>query len=309
MNIFNSNRNSRNEDSEMTLLERFSSSTKAKVIAILAWVWMVVTPIWILSSVHRVKADAWEELVLVDKPYFFWKWWVRPASIKTWAEWIWKSTDTVKVWVRPVQYEVKFDDIMTSDNVPVDFSAFVKIKVLDNKTPTLIWKYWTEWYKTNLEQIFVTELRDAIARHPMTSLTTRQDLLSGIQKQVIDEVKKFVTTNQIPVEIQEVIIWKINPPDKIKDQLAETAAQQQRKKTEIEKTWAEIERKNSETKRAEADNAYRNALGLSPEQFIQLENLKAQKEIAKTLSEAKWDVTIILESWSSVQPMMNVGKK
>jgi len=30
-----------------------------------------------------------------------------------------------------VQYEVKFDDIMTSDNVPVDFSAFVKIKVLE----------------------------------------------------------------------------------------------------------------------------------------------------------------------------------
>jgi hypothetical protein len=69
--------------------------------------------------------------------------------------------------------------------------------------------------------------------------------------------------------------------------LAETAAQQQRVKTEQEKTKAEVERKNSETQRAIADNAYRNSLGLTTEQFMQLQNLKTQKEVASVLSESK----------------------
>lgn len=297
------------ENEERWFLERFkrlASSTSWKVGWIILWTSLLITPI---ASFKRVKVPSWTEAVKISKPFIIWNWWICQDVIKTWATWTWRSNDIMEVNVRPEQHEEKFDDLMTSDNVPVDFSSFVKLKVIDWKGPYLIERFWPDWYKNNVQQIVRTEFRDEIAKYPMTTLTTRQEILSSIQKKVFDEIDKFLKSNKIPVEVQEVILWKINPPDKIKDQLAETAAQQQRKKTEIEKTWAETERKNAETKRAEADNAYRNALWLSPQQFVELEKIKANKEIAKVLSDSKWNITVILWQSSNVQPVLDVSKR
>jgi hypothetical protein len=74
-------------------------------------------------------------------------------------------------------------------------------------------------------------------------------------------------------------VGRANPPDAIKTQRVETAAQEQRANTERQKKLAEDQRKESETARATADNAYRNALGMSSEQFIQLEAIHAQREV------------------------------
>ncbi len=41
---------------------------------------------------------------------------------------------------------------------------------------------------------------------------------------------------------------------------------------------AEDARKAAEQSRAEADNAYRNALGISPEQFIQLKAIEMERD-------------------------------
>ncbi len=308
MNFFNKGRQYDDWNEQLSIMQRLTSWVKWKISMIVTLWTFVWGTVGFFATHHRIKADAWEEIVLVDKTIFFWKDWIQQVPLTTWSKWVWRSTDWIKVNVRPAQFEAKFDDIMTSDNTPVDFSAFIKIKAIEWKTPYLYGKYWNDWYKINIEQYFITELRDEIAKFPMTALTTRQELLNDIQKKVKASIMAFVKANNIPVEIQEVIIGKINPPDQIKTQLSETAAQQQRKKTEIEKTWAEIERKNSETKRAEADNAYRNALWLTPDQFLQNESIKAQKEIAKTLAEAKWNVTVIIW-WQWVQPVMNIWKK
>ena len=42
---------------------------------------------------------------------------------------------------------------------------------------------------------------------------------------------------------------------------------------------AEDQRKMAEMSRASADNAYRQAMQLSPEQFIQLETIKMQRDV------------------------------
>jgi hypothetical protein len=46
--------------------------------------------------------------------------------------------------------------------------------------------------------------------------------------------------------------------------------------TEQKRDLAEKSRKTAEESRALADNAYRNALRLSPEQFVELERIKMQ---------------------------------
>jgi hypothetical protein len=73
-------------------------------------------------------------------------------------------------------------------------------------------------------------------------------------------------------------VGKANPPDAVKNQRIETATQEQRIQTEKQKT-AEDQRQQAESSRANADNAYREAMHLSPEQFIQLETIKMQQEV------------------------------
>ena len=47
-----------------------------------------------------------------------------------------------------------------------------------------------------------------------------------------------------------------------------TAAQQQRVKTLVEATTAERQREQEQIAKADADNAYRQRMGLSPEQYL-----------------------------------------
>jgi len=78
----------------------------------------------------------------------------------------------------------------------------------------------------------------------------------------------------LPVTLVTMTVGRANPPDAIKSQRIETAAQEQRSNTEKQRKLAEDQRRAAETSRAEADNAYREAMHLSPEQFIQLETIK-----------------------------------
>jgi hypothetical protein len=74
-------------------------------------------------------------------------------------------------------------------------------------------------------------------------------------------------------------VGKANPPDAIKNQGVETATQEQRIQTEKQTKLAEDQRMMAEQSRASADNAYREAMHLSPEQFIQLETIKMQARV------------------------------
>ena len=74
-------------------------------------------------------------------------------------------------------------------------------------------------------------------------------------------------------------IGRANPPDAIKNQRIEMAAQEQRIQTEIQIKNAETQRKSAEEARAAADNAYRQAIGLSPEQYVQLKRIEMELKV------------------------------
>ena len=74
-------------------------------------------------------------------------------------------------------------------------------------------------------------------------------------------------------------VGRANPPDAIKNQRVETAAQEQRVQTEKQIKLAEDQRKSAEESRAAADNAYRQAIGLSPEQYVQLKRIEMELKV------------------------------
>lgn len=65
-----------------------------------------------------------------------------------------------------------------------------------------------------------------------------------------------------------VTLGRARPNDNVLAQMNETAAQQQRVNTLAAAVEAEKERQKEQEAKASADNAYRNKMGLSPEQYL-----------------------------------------
>lgn len=276
----------------------FYARNKKLVLLGLAGFFFLVFAFVMFLVTKRVQVEAGFEAVLVDKPFWtmFSDGGVRPEPLQTGSKWLFYTTDVIQYDVRPKQWTEPFDDTkdgtITSDNIPIDFNAYIKARPLAGKTPMLHSGFGPQWYEQNLKEVFRTSVRDEVAKNTMTALTTRktnaetkEDVLGDIQRRVLAEMRAFVTAKGVDAEVMEVIVGKATPPQRILEQLAETGAQQQRVQTEINRTQAEIQRKEAEEKRADADNAYRNKMSLSPEQFLQLEIVKKQVEAVEKCGE------------------------
>lgn len=280
----------------------FWTQYKKRIISAIAFVLFVTIMVMVTK---RVQVEAGFETVIIDKPFFtiFDNGGVRPEPHVTGSKWLFYTTDVVTYDTRPVQKTESFDDVrdgtITVDNIPIDFNAYIKVRPVPGKTPKLHSLFGPDWYTQNLKEMFRTSVRDEVAKTPMTALTTRQlnkegkDILGEIQRVVLSEMREFVKAKGIDVEVMEVIVGKATPPQTTLDSIRATADQQQRSKMEDERMAAEIRRKGAETQRANADNAYRNSIGFTPEQFLRLEIAKKQVEAVEKCG-AKANCTAII---------------
>lgn len=221
--------------------------------------------------------NAGHEIVLIKKPIFFGHGGIDPEPVKTGRTYAAISTDGVDVNMQPQKFDVDLPDTMTKDGVPIEFHAIVLLKVTDSVA--LIRSFGPEWYSNNLEEPFRTMVRQAVRKRGMNETAISTTALDDIDNEIRDQLRLFIREKGLPVELVTMTVGRANPPDSVKNQRIETATQEQRIQTEQQKKLAEDQRALAETSRARADNAYREALGLSPQQFIQLETIKMQREV------------------------------
>lgn len=222
--------------------------------------------------------DAGHETVLIRKPLLFGHGGVDPSPVKTGRTWVALTTDTVDVDMRPVQFNEHFDDLMSSDGVPLDFDAVIRLRVTDSVR--LVAEFGLDFYKSNVQAEFRKLVRDEVKKHGMNETAINAAAAEEIDNAVTTALTAVLREANIPVAVLAVTLGRANPPDSIKGQRTETAVQEQRVNTERLRQQAEQQRKAAETTRAEADNAYREGMRLSPEQFIQLEQIKGLSYIA-----------------------------
>ena len=122
-------------------------------------------------------------------------------------------------------------------------------------------------------------VRQAVRRHGMNETAISTRAIEDIDKEVSDAIDAYLVEAKLPVKKIQMTVGKANPPDSVKNQRIETAAQEQRALTEAKRKLAEDARKMAEQSRAEADNAFRNAMQMSPEQYLRLEAIKMQREV------------------------------
>lgn len=255
----------------------------------------------LVSGCSRFAPDAGYEIVLVKKPWFFGHGGIDPKPVTTGATFGAITTDGIDVYMQPQKFEADLRDTMTSDGVPIGFHAVVALQVTDSVK--LISSFGENWFQNNLEAPFQTMVRQAVRKHGMNETAISTTAIDEIDTEIRQVLSQFIVDQQLPVRLVSVTVGKANPPDSVKNQRVETAAQQQRIETEKQKKLAEDQRKEAENSRAAADNAYRVAMQLSPEQFIQLEAIKMQAEVCGV--DGKATCTFIQNGAS---PVYNLGK-
>jgi regulator of protease activity HflC (stomatin/prohibitin superfamily) len=220
-----------------------------------------------------VAPDAGQEAVLVMKPVLFGQGGVDSTPVPTGLQYVAFTTWPVYVDMRPTQVDVVIDDAMSADNVPLDFSAAIRVQVRDSVR--LIEHFGPDWFANNVGREFDNRIRTAIKRYRLNDVAGSPEVAAAIDLEVSTEMTDYMKAAGIPVDIIGVAVGRANPPDSIRTQREATAAQQQRLETERQTLIAEQVRENAEAQRAKSDNAYREGMRLSPEQFVELEKLKA----------------------------------
>src|SRR5882672_7691634 len=218
--------------------------------------------------------DAGHEVVLIEKPWIFGHGGVDSDPIKPGRTFAAITTEGVDVYMQPQKFDTEMHDTMTSDGVPIAFHAIMVLQVTDSVA--LIQNFGPDWYRNNLEEQFKTMVRQAVRKRGMNETAISTSALDAIDAEIRDALKAFMTEKALPVKLVTMTVGRANPPDSVKHQRIETAKEEQRIQTEQQRKLAEDQRLLAEQSRAAADNAYRESMHLSPEQFIQLEMIKMQ---------------------------------
>ncbi len=229
-----------------------------------------------LAGCGRISTDPGTETVLLDKPYFVGHGGVRDESQKPGSGWYWWSTSGITVPVVPIKIDERFDDLITAgDNIPVDFNSYLQLQI--NDPVAIIKKYGERWYDNNLKEQYRTIVRNAAKQYTLNQLLSDNEALQKLEESILGATRKLVKDYGLPIAVLDVNLGKVLPDGKIIEEINETGRQKQRSKTMEAAREAENQRKEAERARAAADNAYRNEMSLTPEQFIKLEDVKARK--------------------------------
>lgn len=251
------------------------------------------------SSVSPIEGH---EAVLVKHPLLFGHGGVDPETIKTGRTFVALTTDERMVDMRPILKKIHLEDMMTKDRVPLDFDATMRMQTVDSYVLIRDYGSFDRFYDINIDKVFQNAARQEIRQHTMNETALSSEAIDVIDKNITTFLMKYIKDEKFPVILKDITVGKANPPDDIKQQCVETAAQQQRIETEKQRKLAEDQREMAEKARAVADNAYRESMQMSPSQFLQLEQIKAMKQMC-----GNQNCTMIVGgAGGGVTPVLNV---
>lgn len=232
------------------------------------------------TSCAIATVDGDEEGVFVKKPWFFGGGGVSEKPLTDGSEWHAWSTSFTTYKIVPVKYSEEFDDVMSDDNTPVDLQAYIILRIRRGKTPVLHKNYGTDWYTNNIRETFRKSVRDRVSAFPMYDLTSNREVCEKIENEVVelmtDYFKRLNADKEFPVDVMAVVMDRARPNPEVMEEINKTASQIQAKQTQIKQGEMEIEREKTERLKAQADRAYRNEMGYTNAEYIQLRALEME---------------------------------
>jgi regulator of protease activity HflC (stomatin/prohibitin superfamily) len=166
------------------------------------------------------------------------------------------------------------DDLFSDDNTPLDFHTIIITQIEKGKSPILLKNYGVDWFNTNIYNYYCNLVRDYISQHSPFDLMSNRAILNEIDTKVLKQMKDYVAElskeKEFPVVVKQVTIGKAIPNSKQLEEMNNTAKAVQAKQTQDREAEVQMARGKAERERAKADKAYREELGLTIPQFIEL---------------------------------------
>ena len=255
------------------------------------------------TSCYRVQPDPGEESVLVYKPYIFGHGGVDPTPVSTGAQWCVFTTDHKEFPITPITITEEFTNMIPSDNTPVSFSAYLKCQIRKGETPTLYQDFGAEWYTHNLQATFRTMVRDKASAFKMFDLAGKREISSLLEKDIYKDISEYAKKIKLPVDIMQVSIGAVTPPEQVLTETKNTAAQNQSILTQKARADAELSRKQAEINKAIADMAYQNQMKMTISEYLHLRQLEIEKEKVELIKDNK-NVSIIFGGLQPTYPVV-----
>jgi regulator of protease activity HflC (stomatin/prohibitin superfamily) len=250
--------------------------------------------------------DSGSEGVMVMKPYIFGSGGISNTPLEAGRHTIAISTDVIVYDIKPVKFTEDFDDVITNDNNPVDFTAFITLKINEGESPKLHKSFGTKWYSNNVEEQFRAKLRGYCSQFKMFTLTTDRSVLDSLEVTIKNEMQKYITELEMPVKVIEITIGKVTPPREVLAETTKTAAEKQAIKTQEAREDKENARRNADRAKALADMEYKNTFtGMSVDQYLHLRALEIEKEKIEMVK-GKQNVSIIMSSGGSIDAVKTI---
>jgi hypothetical protein len=270
---------------------------------------LITATVFGLTGCSVAAPDAGHQAVWVEKPLLFGHGGIDPQPVTTGRSYGAITSEAVDVNMLPQRVDMEFDDMMTKSGVPVNFHVVITFRVTDSVRLVSQfgadvddrgnWGFWTR----NLDQPIRTAVRDAVKQRDMNEIAISQTAADAVGQEVTASANRIVQQGGVPISITELNVGRVNPPDAVRDQRIATAQQEQRVITEQQTKLAEDARKAAETSRAQADNAYREAMDLSPQQFIELQRINMQRDVC-----ARQNANCTFFIGGGVTPVLDAGK-
>lgn len=264
----------------------------------------------LLTSCHSVDVGGGQEAVLIEQPFMFGHGGVDDAPVSSGNAFTAITTTSIMYDITPQIYSEQFANMTTRDHNTVNVGAYLKIKIKKGETPTLHRNFGKDWYANNISQVFRTLIRNKCSEHDMFELTSDRSVLDSIQKEILFEIQVISVKLNMPIEIQDLQIGQATPPEEVLKETHLTAAQNQNKLTQDARGRAEDARKLADIKKAGADLAYMNKMGMTIAQYLELRHIEIEKEKVELIAN-KQNVSIAFISSSgggSVQPTYQTNK-
>ena len=262
---------------------------------------IIVIPLVIMAmTLKMLSVSPTEIAVKVNKPYLIGSPSIEEETVDVGRHWMFTSSNLVIFPKIPTRKDLFFDDLVTSDNNPVDFHINVSIQINRKDLKALYIKFGVDYWKTFVEDPLRTHVREFTKTQSMFAMTTDSKVSKEMQQNVKTYLVSFLKDNMIPVTVRVVSVGKVLPQQAIIDETIKTGVARQAKRTQVENQQMQVQRKQTEIARAEADKAYMETFDMTAKQYLEFLRIKVQEAAVANGA----NVSLIM---GNAQPMIDVS--
>lgn len=228
-----------------------------------------------LTACHYVSVSPGEQAVLTSHPWFFGHGGTDPTPVTSGTKLVAMTTSADYVDMKPIAYDVEFDNFSSRDAI-LNLKTTVTLQV--NDSVALVTKFGDKWFEYNVQAAYSQYVRDVVKGYTTLDMMTNPATSAALDQMVTSKLDAYIKSKGIPVTVVNVTLGQVIPNAPVLEQMNQTAAEQQRQRTETATISAETARAQAEKARADADNAYRNEVGYTPSEYLQLNLAKLQAD-------------------------------